>query len=109
MSANLSETVRDVAAAAEKLRADDRLITDTGLQLEEIESLLDSITVLQSAVTDRVAEAAKVGATAEQCGRSPRRWLAEDCLMAGPGGARDGDLAEGVGGVPPHRGRVARE
>src|SRR3954451_1412295 len=110
MSANLSETVRDVAAAAEKLRADDRLVTDTGQQLEEIETLLDAITVLESVVTDRVAEAAKVGATAEQCGRSPRRWLAEDVLMAGPEASRYVNLAKWLGDFPRTRDafRVAR-
>ena len=74
MSVVLSEPVGDVVAAVGKLRADDGLVTDTGQQLAEIEVLLDAITVLQSVVSDRLAEAAKVGATAEHYGRSPKRW-----------------------------------
>src|SRR5947199_825733 len=57
MSVVLSEPVCDVVAAVGKLRADDGLVTDTGQQLEEIEVLLDAISVLQSAVTDRLVEA----------------------------------------------------
>src|SRR3954469_417687 len=100
MAAVLSTPVADVAAAAGKLRADDRLVTDTGQQLEEIEVLLDTITVLQSAVTDRLTEATKVGATAEQYGRSPKRWLVEDVLMAGPEAARYVNLASWLGEFP---------
>src|SRR3954470_3410734 len=100
MAAVMSAHVTDVAAAAGKLRADDGLVIDTGQQLDEIESLLDTITVLQSAVTDRVAEAAKVGATADQYGRSPRRWLAEDCLMAGPEASRYVNLAKWLADFP---------
>ena len=72
MARALSEPVSAAAATAEKLRADDRLITDTGQQLEEIESLLDTITVLQSVVTERLAEAGKVGATADTNGTTFR-------------------------------------
>src|SRR3954464_2063153 len=93
MAAVMSAPVTDAAAAAGKLRGDDRLVIDTGQQLEEIEVLLDTITVLQSVVTDRVAEAAKVGASAEQYGRSPKRWLVEDVLMAGAEAARYVNLA----------------
>src|SRR4051812_30793540 len=100
MSVVLSEPVGDVVAAVEKLRADDRLVTDTGQQLAEIEVLLDAITVLQSAVTDRVAEAANVGATAEHYGRSPKRWLVEDVLMAGPEAARYVNLANWLAEFP---------
>src|SRR3954452_4592248 len=100
MSVVLSEPVGDVVAAVGKLRADDGLVTDTGQQLEEIEVLLDTITVLQSVVTDRIAEAAKVGATAEQYGRSPKRWLVEDVLMAGPEAARYVNLANWLAEVP---------
>src|SRR3954447_16509365 len=100
MAAALSAPVADVAAAAGKLRADDGLVTDTGQQLAEIEVLLDAITVLQSAVTDRVAEAANVGATAEHYGRSPKRWLVEDVLMAGPEAARYVNLANWLSEFP---------
>src|SRR3954467_13181640 len=103
MAAALSAPVADVAAAAGKLRADGGLVTDTGQQLEEIEVLLDAITVLQSAVTERVAEAAKVGATAEHYGRSPKRWLVEDVLMAGPEAARYVNLANSPAKFPATR------
>lgn len=96
----VSGPISDLVAAVDKVRADDRLVTDTGQQLEEIESLLDAITVLESAVTDRIAEATEVGATAEQCGRSPRRWLAEDVLMAGPEAARYVNLAKWLEDFP---------
>src|SRR4051812_20048200 len=100
MAAALSAPVAGVAAAAGELRADGGLVTDTGQQLEEIEVLLDAITVLQSAVTDRVAEAANVGATAEHYGRSPKRWLVEDVLMAGPEAARYVNLANWLSEFP---------
>src|SRR3954469_20456160 len=100
MSVVLSEPVGDVVAAVGKLRADDGLVTDTGQQLEEIEVLLDAITVLQSVVSDRLAEAAKVGATAEHDGRSPRRWLVEDVLIAGPEAARYVNLANWLAEFP---------
>src|SRR3954451_15350939 len=103
----LSDTLTDAVAAVGKLRADDRLVTDTGQQLDEIEAALDLITVLESVVTDRLAEATKVSATAEQYGRSPRRWLAEDCLMAGPEASRYVNLAKWLGGFPLTREGVA--
>src|SRR4051794_11362006 len=91
--ASMSDTITDLVAVADKVRADDRLVADTGQQLEEIESVLDVITVLQSVVTERVREAQLSEATSEQCGRSPKRWLVEDVLMAGPGGSRCVNLA----------------
>jgi len=94
MAAVLSEPVGDVVAAVGKLRVADGLITDTGRQLDEIDAVLDAITVLQSVVVDRLAEAGKVGATAEQCGRSPKRWLVEDLYMAGPEAGRYVSLAK---------------
>ena len=100
MAAVLSSPVADVATAAGKLRADDGLVTDTGQQLEEIEALLDTITVLQSVVSDRIAEAAKVGATAEHYGRSPKRWLVEDVLITGPEAARYVNLANWLAEFP---------
>ena len=93
MSDPISDTISDLVAVADKVRADDRLVADTGQQLEEIESVLDVITVLQSVVTERVREAQLSGATAEQCGRSPKRWLVEDVLMAGPEASRYVNLA----------------
>src|SRR6476469_6816998 len=96
----VSNTLTDAVAAVGKLRADDRLITDTGQQLDELEVVFDLITVLQSVATDRIAEATKVGATAEQCGRSPKRWLVEDTLMAGPEASRYVNLAKWLEDFP---------
>src|SRR6476469_7734648 len=96
----VSNTLTDAVAAVGKLRADDRLITDTGQQLDELEVVFDLITVLQSVATDRIAEATKVGATAEQCGRSPKRWLVEDQYMAGPEAARYVNLAKWLQDFP---------
>src|SRR3954449_816705 len=91
--ASMSDTISDLVAVADKVRADDRLVADTGQQLEEIESVLDVITVLQSVVTERVREAQLSEATAEHYGRSPKRWLVEDVLMAGPEASRYVNLA----------------
>src|SRR4051794_17600399 len=89
----MSHTVTGLLAVPDKVRADDRLVADTGQQLEEIESVLDVITVLQSVVTERVREAQLSEATAEHYGRSPKRWLVEDLLMAGPEASRYVNLA----------------
>src|SRR4051794_9000696 len=108
--APLSDTISDLVAVADKLRADDRLVTDSGQQLEEIESVLDVITVLQSVVTERMREAQLSEATAEQYGRSPKRWLVEDVLMAGPEASRYVNLAKWLTDLPLTRGafRTAR-
>jgi hypothetical protein len=96
----MSDVVSDVVASVEKLRASDGLVTDTGQQLNEIEAIADTITVLQSVLVDRLDEAGKVGATAEHYGRSPRRWLTEDVLMAGAEASRLVDLAKWLGDFP---------
>src|SRR3954447_18539106 len=98
--ASMSDTISDLVAVAGKVRADDRLVTDSGQQLAEIETVLDVITVLQSVVTDRVREAQLSEATAEQCGRSPKRWLVEDVLMAGPEASRYVNLAKWLTDFP---------
>src|SRR3954447_16607491 len=100
ISDTIGDTISDLVAVADKVRADDRLVADTGQQLEEIESVLDVITVLQSVVTERVREAQLSGATAEQCGRSPKRWLVEDVLMAGPEASRYVNLANWLTDFP---------
>src|SRR5947209_16863715 len=108
VAANLSGAVSAVAAAAEKLRADDRLITDSGMLLGDVEALADTVTVLQSVLVDRIAEARRVGATVEHYGRSPRNWLAEDLLMAGPEASRYVNLAQGLDDFPLVREAFAR-
>src|SRR3954452_22604738 len=100
MSAILSETVSDVVTAAENLRADAGLVTDTARQLAEIEALLDAVTALQSVLVARLAEAGKVGAMAEHYGRSPKRWLVEDVLMAGPEASRYVNLTHWLSEFP---------
>ena len=100
MSVTLCEPVADVVAAVEKLRASDELVTDTGRQLNEIEAIADTITVLESVLVDRLDEAGKVGATAEHYGRGTRRWLTEDQLMAGPEASRYVNLAKWLGDFP---------
>ena len=77
MAATVSDPVSDVVAAVDKLRADDRLITNTGMLLGDVEAIADAITMLQSVLVDRLEEGQKVGATAEHHGRSPKRWLVE--------------------------------
>ena len=100
MSVTLSEPVADVVAAVGKLRAYDGLVTDTGRQLNEIEAMVDVITVLESVLVDRVDEARKVEATAEHYGRSPRGWLTEDLLMAGPEASRYVNLGKALADFP---------
>src|SRR3954449_10446686 len=110
MAATPSDTISDLVAIADKVRADDRLVTDSGQELEEVESVLDVITVLQSVVTERVRAAQLSEATAEQYARSPKRWLVEDVLMAGPEASRYVNLAKWLPDFPLTREafRVAR-
>src|SRR4051794_21904461 len=100
MSVTVSAPIADLVAAAEKVRAEDGLVTDTGRQLNEIEAVLDVITVLQSVVTDGMAEVRRVGATHEHYGRGPRRWLTEDLFMAGPEASRHVNLAKWLTDFP---------
>ena len=100
MSVTLCESISDLVAAAEKVRADDGLVADTGRQLNEIEAVLDVITILESVVTDRVEEARKTEATAEHYGRSPRAWLTEDQLMAGPEASRYVNVGKALADYP---------
>lgn len=100
MALIVSEPVADAMAAAEKLRVSDGLVTDSGRLLGDVEAIADTITVLESVLVDRLDEAGKVGATAEQYGRSPRRWLVEDLCMAGPEASRYVTLAKWPGEFP---------
>ena len=79
----LSDPVVDVVAAVEKLRADDRLITQPEMLLCDVEALLESITGLQGVLVRRLREAHHADASTELYGRSTKRWLIEDqCLPA---------------------------
>src|SRR5438309_1924417 len=100
MSVTLSEPVADVVAAVGKLRADDRLVTDTGQQLNNIEATVDAITVLESVLVDQLAEARKAGATVEHAGRGVKRWLTEDQYMTGPEAYRYVNLAKWLEDFP---------
>jgi hypothetical protein len=83
-----SAAVIDVATAAEKLLVDDAVITSAEMLLGDVESLLDSVTMLQAGLLRRLSAARAVDATAELYGRSPKRWLIEDQLLAGPEAGR---------------------
>jgi hypothetical protein len=85
----VSDPVVDVVAAAEKLRADDRLVTLPVMLLGDVQTLLEVVTTLEAVAVRRLREAWRVDATSELCGRSVKRWLVEEQLVAG---ARSGRL-----------------
>jgi hypothetical protein len=84
----LSDVVADVVAAADKLRADDRLITSPDAVLGDLEAILGAITTLQAAAVRRLRDAWNIDATTEVCGRSMKRWLVEEQLLPGPEASR---------------------
>src|SRR4051812_30712137 len=88
MPALCSDPVADVVAAVDKLRVDDRLITSGDVLLGDVEALLGTISTLQAVVVRRVRAARDVDATVELYGRSTKRWLIEDQLLAGPEAGR---------------------
>jgi hypothetical protein len=88
MPAILSDVVVDVVAAVEKLRADGRLIADQDQMLNEVEAILDTITSLQAEVVHRLRDVWDADATSVSCGRSTKRWLIEEQLLAGPDAGR---------------------
>lgn len=88
MPAIISDVVADVVAAADKLRADDRLITSPEAVLGDLEAIFSAITMLQAAVVRRLRDARDIDATTEVCGRSMKRWLVEEQLLAGPEASR---------------------
>jgi hypothetical protein len=94
VSVPLSEPVADVVAAVDKLRVDDRLITDAESRLGDIEALIDAMTGLQSVLVRRLRDAHYDPATPELTGRSTRNWLVEEQLLAGPEASRLMRLAQ---------------
>ena len=88
MPAVLSESVVDVVAAVEKLRADDGLITSGDQVLCDLEALLTSLTMTQAVVVRRLRAARELDATVELCGRSPKRWLVEEQMLTAPEAGR---------------------
>jgi hypothetical protein len=84
----LSEPVADVVAAVDKLRVDDRLITDSEMRLGDTEALIETISGLQAVLVRRLREVHHDPATPELIGRSTRNWLNEEQLMPGPEASR---------------------
>ena len=78
----VSDPVGDLIAAAEKLRADDRLITSPQMQLGDVEALLDVLTMTTAVLVRRLREAWDSGAASEVVGRSTRAFLTEELLLA---------------------------
>src|SRR3954451_9026330 len=79
----VSDAVVDVVAAAEKLRADDRLIASPQMLCGDAETLLDAITMLHGVLIRRLRDADEVDATSELYGRGMRAWLREELLLPG--------------------------
>ena len=83
MPAILSDTVSDLIVAAEKVRADDQLLTSPDQMLNELEDVFDVITTLQAVAVRRLRDAWTVEATKEACGRSTKAWLREELMLPG--------------------------
>lgn len=88
MPAIVSDAVVGVITAAEKLRADDRLITSPDAVLCELEAIFEAVTMLQAVAVRRLREARNLDATSEVCGRSTKGWLVEDVRLAAPEAGR---------------------
>jgi hypothetical protein len=78
----LSDAVADLVAAADKARADDRLITSPEAQLGEIEALFDVVTTTQALLIRRLRAAWDDEATKVVTGRGTKAWLHEELLVA---------------------------
>jgi hypothetical protein len=81
MPAVVSDVVADLVAAADKARADDRLITSPEVQLCEIEALFDVVTTTQALLVRRLRTAWDAEATKEVTGRATKAWLHEELLV----------------------------
>jgi len=88
LPAILTDAVADVVAAAQKLRADDRLIISPEAVLCELEAIFEAITTLHAVAVRRLSEARNLDATSEVCGRSTKGWLVEDMRLAAPEAGR---------------------
>ena len=84
MPAAVSEPVADLAAAAEKVRADDRLVTSPELVLADLESLLHTRTMIDAVVVRRISAAQAMDATRESCGRSLKGYINGDYRWTSP-------------------------
>jgi hypothetical protein len=76
-----SAAVTDLAAAVEKLAADDAVITDGEMMLGDVESLLDSLTGVQAVLVRRLRTAHQLDLPAELRGRSTKKWLHEEQFL----------------------------
>ena len=88
MSLVLSEPVADVVAAVDKLRADDRLITDAQQRANHIEALLTAVTGLHGVLVRELRELHHDEACADVLGRSTKNWLVEEQGLSGPEAGR---------------------
>jgi hypothetical protein len=84
----LSETVADLVAAADKVRADERLVLSADQVLNELEAVFDVVTTLQAEVVHRLRDAEHGDATMQACGRGLKGWLREEMLLAGAESSR---------------------
>ena len=84
----LSEPVADMAAAVDKLRVDDRLITDGTQKLNEVEAVLDAINGLHVVLVRKLREIYHDDMTAELAGRSTKNWLVEELGLSVPEAGR---------------------
>jgi hypothetical protein len=84
----------------EKLRADDRLVTSPVQMLNEVEAVLDAVTVLQAVAVRRLRDITAVDAAAQITGRGPRAWLHEDCLLPAAEAGRLMRLARSLPAAP---------
>lgn len=88
VSVVLSDRVADVVAAVDKLRVEDRLITDAEMLLADAEAVIGLITGLQAVLVRRLRDVHFHPASPELMGRSTRNWLTEEQLLAGPEASR---------------------
>lgn len=88
MSAILSEPVADVVAAVDKLRADDRLITNPTQRVNHVEAILEAINGLQGVLVRELRAVHYDDSTAELAGRSTKNWLVEEQGLSGPEAGR---------------------
>src|SRR3954451_25057346 len=83
MAVTLSEPVADVVVAAEKLRADDRLVTSPEQQLNEVEAIFDVVTTLSAVAVRRLRDARDADVPELVCGRTTKGWLREELFLSG--------------------------
>src|SRR3954464_14011414 len=83
MAVVVSAPVTDVVAAVEKLRADDRLGTSPGQQLNDLEVLRGAMTSLEAVFVRRLRDARDADAPRVVCGRTTKGWLREELFVSG--------------------------